>query len=130
MTVPSSQNSEPNLDSGSAGSGIRLSRGRNDAQDSAFYAEDVKLLVTGAAGYIGSHTCVELMAQGHELIGLDNYANSNPEAINRVQELADGPMLMEEVDLLDAAEVERVFRDHQPDAVSYTHLTLPTIYSV
>lgn len=57
------------------------------------------------------------MGQGHEIVGLDNYDNSKPEAIARVQELADGPLLMEEVDLLDAAEVDRVFGEHRVDGV-------------
>ena len=49
-----------------------------------------RLLITGGAGFIGSHTCLVLMEAGHELVVLDNYANSSPEALRRVAELA-GP---------------------------------------
>lgn len=46
-----------------------------------------KILVTGGAGYIGSHTCVELLNAGHEVIVYDNLSNSSEESLNRVQEL-------------------------------------------
>ena len=49
-----------------------------------------RVLITGGAGFIGSHTCLVLLEQGHELVVLDNFDNSSPEALNRVQELA-GP---------------------------------------
>ena len=45
------------------------------------------ILVTGGAGYIGSHTCVELLEAGHEVIVLDNLSNSSEESLKRVQEL-------------------------------------------
>lgn len=77
----------------------------------------MKLLVTGAAGYIGTHTVVELMKQGHEVIGLDNFVNSDRAAITAVEEIADGPVEMVEVDLLDASATDAVFRDHSIDGV-------------
>lgn len=46
-----------------------------------------KILVTGGAGYIGSHTCVELLNAGHEVVVLDNLCNSAAESLNRVQQL-------------------------------------------
>lgn len=46
-----------------------------------------KILVTGGAGYIGSHTCVELLEAGHEVIVFDNLSNSSKESLNRVQEI-------------------------------------------
>ena len=46
-----------------------------------------KILVTGGAGYIGSHTCVELLNSGHEVVVLDNLCNSSEESLNRVQQL-------------------------------------------
>jgi UDP-glucose 4-epimerase len=49
-----------------------------------------KILIAGGAGFIGSHTCLVLLEAGHELVVLDNYANSSPEALRRVVELA-GP---------------------------------------
>ena len=47
-----------------------------------------RVLITGGAGFIGSHTCLVLLEQGHELVVLDNFDNSSPEALRRVQELA------------------------------------------
>ena len=47
-----------------------------------------RVLITGGAGFIGSHTCLVLLEQGHELVVLDNFDNSSPEALSRVQELA------------------------------------------
>lgn len=47
-----------------------------------------KILVTGGAGYIGSHTCLELLNTGHDVVVLDNLSNSSVESLNRVQQLA------------------------------------------
>ena len=46
------------------------------------------ILVTGGAGYIGSHTCVELLAAGYDVVVVDNFSNSKPEALRRVEEIA------------------------------------------
>ena len=48
---------------------------------------NLKVLVTGGAGYIGSHTCVELLQKGYEVVVIDNYDNSSPKSIERVQEI-------------------------------------------
>ena len=52
-----------------------------------------RVLITGGAGFIGSHTCLVLLEQGHELVVLDNFDNSSPEALQRVQELAGSSQL-------------------------------------
>ena len=52
-----------------------------------------RVLITGGAGFIGSHTCLVLLEQGHELVVLDNFDNSNPEALKRVQELSGSTQL-------------------------------------
>jgi UDP-glucose 4-epimerase len=75
------------------------------------------LLVTGGAGYIGSHTIVELLAAGHQVVCLDNYVNSSPVALQRVQEIAGRPLLAIEGDLRDAALLEKTFATHRIDAV-------------
>ncbi|MEH7298972.1 NAD-dependent epimerase/dehydratase family protein, partial [Neobacillus drentensis] len=49
------------------------------------------ILITGGAGYIGSHTCVELLNAGYEIVVLDNFMNSKPEAINRIKEITSTP---------------------------------------
>ena len=51
----------------------------------------MRILVTGGAGYIGSHTCLELLRAGHEVVVIDNLSNSKAEALHRVQELR-GPI--------------------------------------
>ena len=52
-----------------------------------------RVLITGGAGFIGSHTCLVLLEQGHDLVVLDNFDNSSPEALRRVQELAGSTQL-------------------------------------
>ena len=75
------------------------------------------ILVTGAAGYIGSHTCVELLANGYQVVGIDNLCNSKTEAIERVKSIANKPLSFYEVDILDKQELSTVFREHKIDAV-------------
>ena len=55
----------------------------------------MNVLVTGGAGYIGSHTCVELIEAGHEPVVIDNLCNSNPESLHRVQEITGKELLGE-----------------------------------
>lgn len=75
------------------------------------------ILVTGGAGYIGSHTCVELLNAGHEIIILDNFSNSKPEALNRIKEITNKEFKFYEVDLLNKEALEKVFKDNDIDAV-------------
>lgn len=75
------------------------------------------ILVTGGAGYIGSHTCVELLEAGYEIIVLDNYSNSQPEALKRVRELTGKDFKFYQVDLLDEAAVGQVMADNPIEAV-------------
>ncbi|EZQ06665.1 UDP-glucose 4-epimerase GalE [Acinetobacter sp. Ver3] len=76
-----------------------------------------KVLVTGGAGYIGSHTCVELLNAGHEVVVLDNLSNSSPESLNRVQALTSKSLDFVQGDILDQAILDQIFQDHQIDAV-------------
>ena len=76
------------------------------------------ILLTGGAGYIGSHTCIELLAEGHHLVVVDNLVNSSPIAIERVRELApNGTLEFHQIDLLDEAALERVFASRKIDSV-------------
>ena len=69
-----------------------------------------RVLITGGAGFIGSHTCVVLLEQGNELVVLDNFENSSPEALNRVQELTKSNAInLVEGDVRDPDAVERAF---------------------
>ncbi|MBO0958696.1 UDP-glucose 4-epimerase GalE [Neobacillus sp. MM2021_6] len=77
----------------------------------------MSILVTGGAGYIGSHACIELLNAGHEIIVLDNYSNSKPESLQRVKEITGKEFPFYEVDLLDQDELEHVFAENQIEAV-------------
>ncbi|WP_110277915.1 UDP-glucose 4-epimerase GalE [Loktanella sp. PT4BL] len=77
----------------------------------------MRVLVTGGAGYIGSHTLLELMAQGHEVCVLDNYSNATPEVLNRVRALSNGLVHDYVGDVRDAAKLDEVMQDFQPEAV-------------
>lgn len=77
----------------------------------------MNILVTGGAGYIGSHTCVELLQAGHEVIIVDNLSNSKSMAIERIQELGTRPVYFYKTDLLDSAHIESIFTEHKIDAV-------------
>lgn len=77
----------------------------------------MKILVTGGAGYIGSHTCVELLEAGHEVVVVDNLINSKEEAIRRIQAIAGKPLEFHKVDLLDREALSQVFDGANIDAV-------------
>jgi len=75
------------------------------------------ILVTGGAGYIGSHTCVELLNAGYGIIVFDNFTNSKPEAIQRIKQITNKDFKFYEADLLDRSAMERIFAENQIDAV-------------
>lgn len=76
-----------------------------------------KILVTGGAGYIGSHTCVELVKAGYDVIVADNLVNSKYEAIRRVEKIVGQPIKFYQDDILDASALDRIFTEHKIDAV-------------
>jgi UDP-glucose 4-epimerase len=75
------------------------------------------ILVTGGAGYIGSHTCVELLKANKEIVVVDNFSNSKPEALKRVKEITGKEFPFYEVDLLDQKELTKVFEENLIEAV-------------
>lgn len=75
------------------------------------------ILVTGGAGYIGSHTCVELLEAGEEIVLLDNFSNSKLETVETVKKLTGRDFPVYPVDLLDEAGVNRVFREQEIESV-------------
>lgn len=77
----------------------------------------MKVLLTGGAGYIGAHTCVELIKAGHEAVVADNYINSCPEAVARVKVLTQTDFPVYEIDLCDKAALRRIFSEQRIDAV-------------
>ncbi|WP_180190505.1 UDP-glucose 4-epimerase GalE [Acinetobacter sp. YH01009] len=76
-----------------------------------------KVLVTGGAGYIGSHTCIQLLSAGHDVVVLDNLSNSSVESLARVQALAAKKLDFVEGDILDQQILDQIFQHHSIDAV-------------
>ena len=79
----------------------------------------MKILVTGGAGYIGSHTCVALLEQGHDVVVLDNLSNSSSESLVRVTEITGKsfPLIID--DILNRKMLDKIFIDHSIDAVMH-----------
>ncbi|MGF9965393.1 UDP-glucose 4-epimerase GalE [Bacillus rhizoplanae] len=77
----------------------------------------MKILVTGGAGYIGTHTCIELLNAGYEIIVVDNFSNSKPEALKRVREITGKDFTFYQADLLEKDILDTIFSENQIDAV-------------
>ncbi|MGN0506393.1 MAG: UDP-glucose 4-epimerase GalE [Lachnospiraceae bacterium] len=77
----------------------------------------MRILVTGGAGYIGSHTCVELLNAGHEVVVVDNLCNSSEKSLERVQEITGKPVVFYQADLLDREALTKIFEKETIDAV-------------
>ena len=80
----------------------------------------MSILITGGAGFIGSHTAVEFLNAGYEIIVVDNYCNSSPKTIERVKEITGKDFKVYEVDMCDKAALETVFQEN-PDIDSAIH---------
>ena len=77
----------------------------------------MNVLLAGGAGYIGSHTCVELINAGHDVVIADNFSNSCPVAVERVEELTGRKIPLYEADVCDRDAVEKIFSENKIDAV-------------
>ncbi len=77
----------------------------------------MRVMVTGGAGYIGSHALVELLGQGHRVCVVDDYSNGSPVALARVRELSNGDLEDHEADIRDTDRLTAIARDFQPQAV-------------
>lgn len=77
----------------------------------------MSILVTGGAGFIGSHTCVELVNAGYEIIVLDNFSNSKPEVLQKIKQITQQEFKFYQADLLQRSEVEAVFKENKIEAV-------------
>jgi UDP-glucose 4-epimerase len=75
------------------------------------------ILVTGGAGYIGTHTCIKLLDAGYQIVVLDNFSNSSPEALRRAETISGQAVVCVEGDINDASLLDRVFASHTIDAV-------------
>ena len=79
----------------------------------------MSILVTGGAGYIGSHACIELLQSGFEVVVADNLCNSKEESLKRVQEITGKSLKFYKVDLLDKDKLEEIFSNESIDAVMH-----------
>lgn len=77
----------------------------------------MSILVTGGAGYIGSHTCVELLNAGYEITVVDNLYNSSPKSLDRVKELTGKDFKFYECDIRDTDGMDKIFKENKIDAV-------------
>ena len=77
----------------------------------------MKILLTGGAGYIGSHTAIELAAKGHEVVIADNFSNANPVVIDRIEELSGVRPVVYAIDVADKAALNELFEKEKPDSV-------------
>ena len=76
----------------------------------------MKILVTGGAGYIGSHTCVELLNAGYEIVVVDNYSNSKEEVIDLIKQITGKNFKSYKLDVCDKEALEKVFEENKIDA--------------
>jgi UDP-glucose 4-epimerase len=76
-----------------------------------------KILVTGGAGYIGTHVCLALLRAGAEVIVIDNFSNASPKALDRVQDIAGRSIVVVQADICDPVVTGACFAGHRPDAV-------------
>ena len=89
----------------------------NSVKMSSAKKSSAKILVTGGAGYIGSHTCVELLNNDYEIVVLDNLCNSSQESLNRVQQITGKKPEFIEGDIRDPVLLDNLFSQHNIDAV-------------
>ena len=77
----------------------------------------MKVLVTGGAGFIGSHTCVELLDAGYDIVVMDNFSNSKPASLERIKKITGKDFKFYETDLLDEKGMDKIFDENKIDAV-------------
>jgi UDP-glucose 4-epimerase len=75
------------------------------------------ILVTGGAGYIGTHTCIELLNSGYEIVVVDNFSNSKPEALERVKDITKKDFKIYPYDLINKDDIEEIFKENNIEAV-------------
>ena len=87
----------------------------------------MKILVTGGAGYIGSHICVELIQAGHDVVVIDDFSNSRPEVLDYIQQITGKRVKFYEFNILDEAKTEAVFKENQLDAIIHCAALKPLV---
>ena len=73
------------------------------------------ILVTGGTGYIGSHTCVELLNEGYEIVVVDNFYNSKPIVVDRIKEITGKDFKFYEADCCDKEAMEKIFSENKKE---------------
>ena len=76
-----------------------------------------RILVTGGAGYIGTHTCVELIKKGYEVVAVDNYVNSSEESIKRVEKITGKEVKIYNADVRNKSALDKIFTEQKIDWV-------------
>ena len=76
-----------------------------------------KIFVTGCTGYIGSHTCVELLKSGYEVVGLDNFSNSKPEVLDKIKTITGKEIKFYEGNMLDRVLLDKIFKENEIEGV-------------
>ena len=76
-----------------------------------------KIFVTGCTGYIGSHTCVELLENGYDIVGLDNFSNSKKEVLDRIKTITGKDIKFYEGNMLDARLLDKIFEENDIETV-------------
>lgn len=77
----------------------------------------MKVLITGGAGFIGSHTCVQMLAANHDIVVIDNLSNSSEESLNRVRKISGKDFPFHHVDIRNKSQLQQIFKQYQIDAV-------------
>ena len=77
----------------------------------------MKVLLSGGAGYIGSHTAIELRSAGHDVVIVDNFSNSKPEGLRRLEKITGAPFAFHCADVCDKAAMDKIFAGEKPEAI-------------
>lgn len=77
----------------------------------------MKVLLSGGAGYIGSHTAIELRSAGHDVVIVDNFSNSKPEVLRRLEKITGAPFAFHCADVCDKAAMDKIFAGEKPEAI-------------
>lgn len=77
----------------------------------------MKVLLSGGAGYIGSHTAIELRSAGHDVVIVDNFSNSKPEVLRRLEKITGAPFAFHCTDVCDKAAMDKIFAEEKPEAI-------------
>ncbi len=77
----------------------------------------MKVIVTGGTGYIGSHTCVELIKKGHEIVIIDNLSNSKADVVDKIEKITGKRPVFYDADILDRNKIDKIFAANKVDAV-------------